>query len=274
MPCTGGPIDGGRHGRASPALCGSGCAQGQRGGGRAPCRGRRGPHRGPPFRHHHARAAGPVGVAGRGALQPRRHGGHRRVLEAGLARAVGRRVRAGAGQCHARQERARPQDRRRRRGLAGRSAGPRPDPGQLRARGADPGTAGPAAHPQATRARTGQPRAADPEGAGGRQPQARLGAHRRHGGQRPRHPGRHRQRRARSRHAARPGAPGRQGEFRQAAGRSDGTRHRAPPLPVAPASGPSRRPGVRRARHRRRGGARPRPFPRRGPPAPNHPGRG
>ncbi len=48
-----------------------------------------------------------------------------------------RRVRAGAGQRGPRQERAGTQDRRQRRDLARRSAGPWPDPGQLRARRAD-----------------------------------------------------------------------------------------------------------------------------------------
>ena len=82
----------------------------------------------------------------------RRDGGHRRVLEAGVARAR-RPLRAGAGQRRARQERARPQDRRQRRDVAGRPAGPRPDPRQLRAAGGGAGAARADAHAQAVRAR-------------------------------------------------------------------------------------------------------------------------
>ena len=86
----------------------------------------------------------------------RRDGGHRRVLEAGVARAR-RPLRAGAGQRRARQERARAQDRRQRRDVAGRPAGPWPDPRQLRAAGGGAGAARAHAHAQAVRARA-QPR--------------------------------------------------------------------------------------------------------------------
>ena len=155
--------------------------------------------------------AGAVGVAGRARLHPCRDGGDRRLLEAGLAHPVRWRVRADPGQRRARQERARPQDRRQRRALAGRSAGARPDPRQLRAGGADAGDARPAAHPQAVGARAGQPRPADAEDAGGRQHQARLGADRHHGRQRPRHARGADRRRDRSGQAAHPGAARRQG---------------------------------------------------------------
>ena len=82
----------------------------------------------------------------------RRDGGHRRVLEAGVARAR-RPLRAGAGQRRAREERARAQDRRQRRDVAGRPAGPWPDPRQLRAAGCRAGAAHAHAHAQAVRAR-------------------------------------------------------------------------------------------------------------------------
>ena len=97
--------------------------------------------RGPHLRHHHRGPARAVGVAGRERLHPRRDGGDRRLLEAGLAHPRRRRVRADPGQRRAGQERARPQDRRQRRALAGRAAGARPDPRQLRAGGADAGAA-------------------------------------------------------------------------------------------------------------------------------------
>ena len=84
------------------------------------------------LRHHHLGAAGPGRLARELRRRARRDGGHRRVLEAGVARAR-RPFRAGAGQRRARQERARAQDRRQRRDVARRPAGPRPDPRQLRA---------------------------------------------------------------------------------------------------------------------------------------------
>jgi hypothetical protein len=72
-------------------------------------------------------------------------------------------LRAGAGQRRARQERPRPQDRRQRRDVAGRPAGPRPDPCQLRAPGGGAGTAHADPHPQAVRARGRLPRPAHRE---------------------------------------------------------------------------------------------------------------
>ena len=62
-------------------------------------------------------------------LHPRGDEGDRRSLAVGLARAVGRRVRADLGRRRPRQERARPQDRRSRCTLACRSAGARAHPG-------------------------------------------------------------------------------------------------------------------------------------------------
>ena len=109
----------------------------------------------------------------------RRDGGHRRVLEAGVARAR-RPLRAGAGQRGAREERARAQDRRQRRDVAGRPAGARPDPRQLRAAHGRAGAAHADAHPQAVRARASLARAAHREAARGRQHQAQLGAQRHH----------------------------------------------------------------------------------------------
>ena len=92
-------------------------------------------------------------------LHPRRDGGDRRLLEAGLARPGRGRVRPGPGQRGAGQERARPQDRRQRRGLAGGAAGARPRPRELRPGRADGGAARAPAHPQAARPREGQPHA-------------------------------------------------------------------------------------------------------------------
>src|SRR3954452_23182213 len=57
-------------------------------------------------------------------MQGCRHGGDRRVLEAGLAHPRRRRLRAGAGQRRACEERAGPQERRERRRLAGRPSCP------------------------------------------------------------------------------------------------------------------------------------------------------
>ena len=68
----------------------------------------------------------------RARLHARGDGGHGRVLEAGLARAR-RRLRAGAGQRRAHPQRARAQDRRKRRDVDRRPAGARADPRQLRA---------------------------------------------------------------------------------------------------------------------------------------------
>jgi transposase len=78
--------------------------------------------------------------------------GHGRVLEAGVARAR-RPLRAGAGQRRPCQERARAQDRRQRCDLAGRPAGARPGPRQLRATDGGVGTANPDPHAQAVLAR-------------------------------------------------------------------------------------------------------------------------
>src|SRR5918998_527273 len=108
------------------------------------------------------------------------HGGHGGLLEAGLAHPVRRRLHPGAGERGAREERAGPQDRRGRRDLAGRAARPRADPAELRARARDPSAARPAAHPQAAGPRACEPRPAPAEDARGREPQARLGAHRHH----------------------------------------------------------------------------------------------
>ena len=92
---------------------------------------------------------------------------------------------AGAGQCRACQKRAGAQDRCQRRHLAGRSAGPRPDPRQLCAGSADPGDARPAAHPQAAGAGGQPPCPAPAKDARRRQHQARLGHLRCHGPVRP-----------------------------------------------------------------------------------------
>ena len=48
-----------------------------------------GADRGSHVRHDDTRTAGVVGLADRARLHPRRHGGHRRLLEAGLAHALG-----------------------------------------------------------------------------------------------------------------------------------------------------------------------------------------
>src|SRR5215218_916012 len=71
------------------------------------------------------------------------------MLEADLVRARGGRLRAAAGQRLARQDPARPQDRRRRCRLAGGTVGARAAGGQLRAPGPHPRAARPDALPQA-----------------------------------------------------------------------------------------------------------------------------
>src|SRR3954452_13479833 len=90
-------------------------------------------------------------------MQGCRHGGDRRVLEAGLAHPRRRRLRAGAGQRRACEERAGPQERRERRRLAGRPSCPWAHPRELRAGCPDAGVARPVADPQAAGAGEEQP---------------------------------------------------------------------------------------------------------------------
>ena len=85
------------------------------------------------------------------------------------------RLRVDPGQCLAHQERAWPQDRHEGRRVDRRSAGLRPDPGELRAGSGHPGPAVAAAHAQAVRPRADPARAADPEDLGRGQHQAGCG---------------------------------------------------------------------------------------------------
>ena len=175
------PRHGGDHGSHLPAVRGTGRAQADGGGLRTHCR-RGGCAAGSAhLRHDHLGSAGAGRLARIPGRRTRRHGSHRRVLEARVARAR-RPLRAGAGQRRARQERARAQDRRQRRNVAGRPAGARPDPRQLRAAGGRAGVAHAHPHAQAVRARENRPRAAHRQSAGGRQPQAGRRAQR-HPGQ-------------------------------------------------------------------------------------------
>ena len=77
---------------------------------------------------------GTVGLAVRARMHAHRHGGDGRLLEAGVAHSLRRRVRTGAGQRCSCEERAGAQDRRERRHLAGRPDGAWADPRQLCAR--------------------------------------------------------------------------------------------------------------------------------------------
>ena len=84
------------------------------------------------LRHHDLGPAGPGRLARLLRRRACRHGSHRRLLEAGVARAR-RPLRADPGQRRACEKRTRPQDRCQRRDVAGGLAGPRADPCQLRA---------------------------------------------------------------------------------------------------------------------------------------------
>ena len=131
---------------------------------------------GPPVPHVHRRAAPVAGLVGRRAGQPGGDGGDRGVLETGLAR-PGRDCRAGVdvGQRACGEEHAGPQDRRRRRGMAGRAGRVRAAAAQLRAAAGDRAAAGPDPLPQEADRGTGPRDPADPEAARRRRDQAGLG---------------------------------------------------------------------------------------------------
>src|SRR5215218_1630091 len=171
-----GGVDGGAAGRAVRRV---GCRQG-RGGGLCA-----GPRRawwtspgGADVPDLHLRVGGAGWVAGRRGRHPGGDGGHRPILEARLVCPGGGGLGAVVGQRPARQDPARPQDRRLRCRLAGGTVGARAAAGQLRAPGPHPRAARPDALPQAADpgSRLGGP--ADPEDPGGCWHQAGLGRHR------------------------------------------------------------------------------------------------
>ena len=115
-----------------PALCGPGCAQGHDRGLRALVATARRCRRCAASAPRPPGAARTGRLAGRARLHARGDGSHRRVLEAGVARAGGEFELVLANAAHIKQ-RARAQDRRQRRHVDRRSARARPDPRQLRA---------------------------------------------------------------------------------------------------------------------------------------------
>src|SRR5215213_2605715 len=177
-----------------------------------------------------------------------RHGGDRGLLEAGPARAVGRRLHPGAGRRGAGEERAGPRERRGGRDLAGRVAGAH---GPVRAGFVPDAPAQALRAPLRTRKQLVRERAGHVQRLrktleDARRPQARLGADRRRGGKRARHRRGLDRRRGWSGHAGRPGTSAGQGAPGEADRSAAWAGHVPPPLPAAAPPAPDRRPPWRR----------------------------